>query len=110
MRGRVSPYKKTIPEAIVALLKPIYARLGSRSLLKKCKDGYTQNANESLHSIVWRFCPKVLYLGKEAVDVACALAVCCWNDGFSSFRGISELLETLLTPFAAAELQETLHV
>ena len=57
---------------VVALLKPIYARLGSRSLLEKCKDGYTQNANESLHSVEWRFCPKVLYLGKEAVNVACA--------------------------------------
>ena len=38
-----------IPEAIVQLLKPIYAHLGgNRVSLSKCVDGYTQNANESL--------------------------------------------------------------
>ena len=30
----------------------IYAQLGSSKLLEKCLDGYTQNANESLHSII----------------------------------------------------------
>lgn len=94
-----------IPEAIVQLLKPIYACLGSRSLLEKCVDGYTQNANESLHSVVWKLCPKVLHLGKVAVDVACALAVSSWNDGWSSIRGISERLDSKLTPFAESYLQ-----
>ena len=70
-----------IPEAIVQLLKPIYARLGSRELLAKCIDGYTQNANESFHSLVWKLCPKILHLGSKAVEVACALAVSQWNDG-----------------------------
>ena len=48
-------HKDPIPEVIVQLIKPIYARLGSRSLLEKCTGGYTQNANESLHSLVWKF-------------------------------------------------------
>jgi hypothetical protein len=39
-------HKAPIPEAIVHLLKLIYARLGNPSLLEKCIDGYTQNANE----------------------------------------------------------------
>ena len=43
--------KTPIPPAIVALLKPIYARLGSRDLLEKCANGYTQNANEGLHNM-----------------------------------------------------------
>ena len=94
-----------IPDAIIQLIKPIYAHLGSRSLLEKCVDGYTQNANESLHSVVWKLCPKVLHLGKEAVDTACALAVCSWNDGVSSFQAIAEHLETPLTLSAAAQLQ-----
>ena len=46
-----------IPVVIVQLLKPIYARLGNRVLLSKCVDGYTQNANESFHSLVWKLCP-----------------------------------------------------
>ena len=36
-------HKAPIPEAIVYLLKPIYDRLGSPSLLEKCIDGYTLN-------------------------------------------------------------------
>ena len=45
--------KPPIPGAIVHLLKPIYGRLGSRDLLEKCLEGYTQNANESLHSTIF---------------------------------------------------------
>lgn len=68
--------KPSIPEAIVSLMRPIYARLGSRSLLEKCIDRYTQNANEALHNIVWRFSSKDKFMHKIGVDVACALAVC----------------------------------
>ena len=52
----------SIPQAIVQLLKPIYNRLVSRLLLSKCFLGHTQNANQSLHSKVWRFCPKRRFL------------------------------------------------
>ena len=51
-------HKAPIPESILQLLKPTYDRLGSPTLLEKCIDGYTQNANKSLHSVVWRLCPK----------------------------------------------------
>ena len=94
-----------IPEAIVHLLKPIYARLGDRALLEKCVDGYTQNANESLHSLIWKLCPKVLHLGKVEVDTACALAVCAWYDGMSSCKAIAEGLGVPLTKFAISSLQ-----
>ena len=106
-RGEVYHHKNVpIPNAIMNLLKPIYNRLGSRSLLQKCVHGYTQNANEELHSIVWKFCPKVLHLGKTAMDTACALAVSPWNDGMVSFHSISEILESTLTHFARANLQK----
>ena len=85
-------HKPPIPEAIVQLLKPIYARLGSRELLEKCLCGYTQNANESLHSTVWKFCPKELYLGISNVEIGCALAVCNFNDGASSLVSVTESL------------------
>ena len=60
-------HKAPIPEAILHLLKPIYDWLGSPALLEKCIDGYTQNANEALHSVIWRLCPKKLFLGKTSV-------------------------------------------
>ena len=72
----------------------------SRSLLGKCVEGYTQNANESLHSIVWKFCPKELFLGKVGVDIACSLAVCYWNDGGSSLIELSNSLGLEPTPLS----------
>ena len=45
-------YKNPLPDAIVQLLQPTYSFLGSRSLLKKCVQGYRQNANETLHTKV----------------------------------------------------------
>ena len=59
----------------------------------------------SLHSLIWKFCPKVLHLGKVAVDTACALAVCAWNDGMSSCKAIAEGLGVPLTKFAISSLQ-----
>ena len=98
--GKVYDHKDPIPEAIVALLKPIYARLGSRSLLEKCIQGYTQNANEALHQLVWKFCPKELFLGKVGIDIACALAVCSFNDGASSLATVATRLELDPSPLS----------
>lgn len=84
--------KNAIPEAIVQLLKPIYRRLGDRHLLEKCVGGYTQNANEALHSLVWKFCPKHLFMGASAVKCGCALGILHFNDGVSSFFSIEQKL------------------
>ena len=64
---KYSHTKPPIPEAILHLLKPIYAMLGSPLLLQKCLQGYTQNANEALHSTVWKLSPKELFLGKKVL-------------------------------------------
>ena len=92
-------HKAPILEAILRLLKPFYDRLRSPALLEKCIDGYTQNANESLHSVVWRLCPKELFLGKTSVDTACAMAVCCFNDGALSLRCIAHRLQLETSKF-----------
>ena len=82
--------KRPLPNAIVALLRPIYKALGSKELLERCLQGYTQNPNESLHATVWKICPKEMFLGKAAVETACAIAVCNWNDGATSLYSISK--------------------
>ena len=92
-KGESFTHKRPIPPAIVPLLRPMYARLGSRELLEKCVDGYTQNANEALHNIVWRLCPKGLFLYKVGVDIACALAVASYNDGSRSLSDLVDLLK-----------------
>ena len=74
---------------VAEAIKPIYDRLSSRSLLEKCTRAMTQNANESLHSTIWRICPKHLFVGKERVDGGVAMAIATFNKGQ---RAISEAL------------------
>ena len=45
-------HSRTLPPVIVDLLKPVFDDLSSKSRFKKCLQGYTQNANESLHSTI----------------------------------------------------------
>lgn len=89
--------KPPIPPAIVQLIKPIYSRLGSRSLLERCVAGFTQNANESLHSTVWQFCSKTLFQGRTGVEIGCALAVCSFNKGSVVIGDICNRLELPLS-------------
>ena len=104
--GKVHDHKHPLPDAIVQLLCPIYARLGSQSLLQKCVMGYTQNANESLHSTVWKFCPKELFMGKTGVETVYSLAVCVFNDGASSLSAQSDRLQLDPTNLAKTFLRK----
>jgi hypothetical protein len=82
------------------------ARLGSQSLLQKCVMGYTQNANESLHSTVWKFCRNELFMGKTGVETACSLAVCVFNDGANSLSALSDRLQLDPTDLARTLLRK----
>lgn len=96
--GTEYEHTKPIPAATVKLLQPIYARLGDCHLLEKCIGGYTQNANESLHSLIWKFSPKEIFPVKSGIQTACSLAVCCFNDGASSLLAIKQNLGLELSP------------
>ena len=56
---------ETLSTEIGKKLVPIFNRLSEVGLLKRCARGSTQNANESMHSILWKFCPKILFVGKR---------------------------------------------
>lgn len=60
--------------------------------LSRCLGGYTQNANESLNSIVWSIAPKAISSGKDIIDIATDIAVITFNDGF---QGILEIMKIL---------------
>ena len=62
-------------------MKPIFERLADPALLEGCKHLYTQNANESLHHIVWGFAPKTQFNSAQECELALCLAVCQFNDG-----------------------------
>ena len=57
--------------------------------------GKTQNANESLHSIVWHNSPKAKHIGQKSFDISTAIAVATFNDGDIA---LSPLLSALSIP------------
>ncbi|GFU47249.1 uncharacterized protein TNCV_1299231 [Trichonephila clavipes] len=49
---------------------PVYQRLASNTILERCVAGKTQNSNESLHSCIWRKCPKEVFVSKRRLEIA----------------------------------------
>ena len=90
--GRLATYKhtNTLPKAVMTEIKPVFKDLANTQLLKKCLEGYTQNANESLNNLIWKYCPKTKNHGLVVVETATALAVCIFNDGAVSLIKILE--------------------
>ena len=60
---------------------PIYERLSDPNLLKRMIRGKTQNANESLHNVIWSRCPKTIFVGKHKLHGAVATAISSFNEG-----------------------------
>lgn len=74
-------HTSNLPKAVLEHVKPIFKDLAATDLLKKCLEGYSQNANESINSVIWKFCPKKGNHGLVTVDIAVALAVATFNSG-----------------------------
>ncbi|GFX96253.1 uncharacterized protein TNCV_2291411 [Trichonephila clavipes] len=82
-----------INEKFLPKILPIYQRLASNELLERCIRCGTQNANESLHSMIWAKCPKEIFVNKRRVKRAVAKAVCEYNKG--TVRTIVEIQKAL---------------
>ncbi|GFY21074.1 uncharacterized protein TNCV_3991181 [Trichonephila clavipes] len=66
--------------------------LSHPALLKKCLGGKTQNPNESLNSLIWKFCPKTIGSSLQIVEIATNLATSIFNDE-------NQILFTILEKF-----------
>ena len=77
-----------LPDNIIKLVKPIYARLSSEDLLKKCLDGKTQNQNESLNGMIWNRLPKSVFVGADVLEFGAYDAVAHFNIGSKAARKI----------------------
>ncbi|GFY36620.1 uncharacterized protein TNCV_28241 [Trichonephila clavipes] len=66
--------------------------LAHPALLKKCLGGKTQNPNESLNSLIWKFCPKTISSSLHIAEIAANLATSVFNDG-------NQILITILVKF-----------
>lgn len=83
------------------VIKPIFQDLSKPSLLGKCLDGYTQNANECVNSVVWKYCPKKKNHGVTVVKIAAAMAVSVFNDGAQALLDIMRAMELRVGKFAS---------
>ena len=70
-----------LPRDVSERLIPLFERLANPDLLSRCIKLVTSNANESLHSKVWRRAPKAKYCGKKTTEIVVALAVMSYNKG-----------------------------
>ncbi|GFV48837.1 transposable element Tc1 transposase [Trichonephila clavipes] len=66
--------------------------LSHPALLKKCLGGKTQNPNESLNSLIWKFCPKTIGSSLQIAEIAANLETSVFNDG-------NQILITILEKF-----------
>ena len=65
-------------------LLTVYKRLSDPELLRRCLRRRTQNANESLHGVIWSRCPKHTFASRDKVEVATLLSVGEFNMGSSA--------------------------
>ena len=78
--------------AIKQLITPIWRDLTDDSLLSKCLHGHTQNSNEALNGVIWKKCPKYIYVSKQILEIGVSSAVIEFNDGRSGLKSVIDQL------------------
>ncbi|GFT83473.1 uncharacterized protein TNCV_232351 [Trichonephila clavipes] len=79
-------------KAVRDVIKPVFADLSHPALLKKFLGGKTQNPNESLNSLIRKFCPKTIGSSLQIAEIAANIATSVFNDG-------NQILITILEKF-----------
>ncbi|KAH9364938.1 hypothetical protein HPB48_017967 [Haemaphysalis longicornis] len=74
-------HKYKLKPHVAAAMLPVFKRLSEPQLLERCKGKKTQNASESLHSVIWSIMPKDKHASLIAVETAVSEAVCRFNSG-----------------------------
>ncbi|GFV70211.1 uncharacterized protein TNCV_2553551 [Trichonephila clavipes] len=60
---------------------PVFADLSHPALPEEMFRGKTQNPNESLNSLIWKFCPKTIGSRLQIAEIAANLETSVFNDG-----------------------------
>ena len=61
--------KPGIPAIIREIIRPVFISLSDDKLLSKCLQGKTQNNNESLKGLIWKLCPKDVFVGRTILEL-----------------------------------------
>ncbi|KAM7295256.1 hypothetical protein ISCGN_024761, partial [Ixodes scapularis] len=86
-------HRYKLPDNVSDALLPVYQRLADKRLLRRCRRGKTQNANEALHSVIWSLTPKHKHASLFAVETAVADAIMRFNVGMQ--QATSSILQEL---------------
>ncbi|XP_077488230.1 uncharacterized protein LOC144099059 [Amblyomma americanum] len=86
-------HKYQLARHVTDALLPVYRRLSDVQLLSRCLGKKTQNAAESLHSVIWSLLPKDRNASLTATETALNEAVCKFNAG--TRRAYTEYCSTL---------------
>ena len=78
----------------------IFKDLARTELLHKCEQGYTQNSNESINNLAWKYCPKEKQHGLVTVETSMAIALSIFNDGCKRLGQIVEAMDITVGTFA----------
>ena len=71
--------KPGIPAIIRETIRPVFISLNDEKLLSKCLHGKTQNNNESLNGLIWKCCPKDVFVGCTTLELGVASAIIPFN-------------------------------
>ena len=55
-------------------------------------DTHTQNSNEALNGVIWKKCPKDIYVSKKILEIGVSSAVIEFNDGRSGLKSVIDQL------------------
>ena len=102
-----STYKKklSLDLAIKTAILPIFKDLSNDELLSKCTHGQTQNDNESLNGVIWKKCPKSVYVSRKVLEIAVSSAVVEFNDGVSGLLPLYRSLGLTISHFLLSGLR-----
>ena len=67
--------KPGIPAIIRETIRPVFISLRDEKLLSKCLHGKIQNNNESLNGLMWKRCPKDVFVGHATLELGVASAI-----------------------------------
>ena len=80
-------------------MQPVFYRLGDKRFLAGCERCATQNANESLHHVIWGIAPKDQYTSQTENSTALNLGVLLFNSDMKvTFSMLLLMLEVTVTP------------
>ena len=91
------------PEAVtnysandIAKVKEVFKIFASEDFSEHLTRATTQNANETLHNMIWNFCPKAKCISPQSIRISTGIAVSCFNDTQLCIFGL--LSDLLLNP------------